>query len=557
MLSTTALAPELRSPQHAVDALVRLVHERVADSDGSGTEAIRSAFAGVLDTLQLSAAELGVWADGVDVIGTAYQSLLTGAERRNAGQFQTPFWVADLMAGWLLREPVSLLLDPGVGAGRLLFRAGIRADAPARLLGLDLDPVSCIMARSNLALRDLSERAEIRQANFLLDELPERPDAVTCNPPYSRHHAIAAEVKAAVHDGFTDRLGERFSRLAALHALFLVRAIEIAAPGARIAFITPGDWLDTNYGRSIKNWVLKKVHVDALVFFPEGALPFGETVMSSAVVTLLHKHSKADSAEGIPEADADSVTPWPTRVLRLPAKLPAVEDALAAVTGEGKTRLRVDEMNLTAAEKWSRPVKVRTTGTPLSELATIRRGIATGNNQFFVLSEQDRIKWRLPVEVLRPCVTSPRAVDGLEVESLDALGDDVPRWVLACWNADAEHEDAPLGAYLRYGRDVGAADSYLASRRVPWYGLDRREAPDILWPYFNRDRIRFVRNRAGALALNNWLGITPHADVESDRLWRLLNEPASLDAVIAVRRSYAGMTKLEPRELADLRLRWR
>ncbi len=533
-----------RNPQDAVEKLVGLVRDQMPN----GTEATRRALADLLDTLQVPAAELGVWADGVDVLGTAYERLLTGAERRDAGQFQTPFWAADLMAAWLLREPVKLLLDPGVGAGRLLFRAGIRASAPERLLGLDLDPVSCAMARSNLALRDLSDRAEVRQTDFLLDELPEQPDAVTCNPPYSRHHAIAAEVKSAVHEGFTDRLGERFSRLAALHALFLIRAVEVSAPGARIAFITPGDWLDANYGRSIKSWVLANAHIDALVLFPEGALPFGETVMSSAVITLLHKNRDDSTADTKLAA---------TRVVRLPAKLPTVKAALKAVTGESRTRLRLDEMNLTAAAKWSRPVKARTTGASLSELATIRRGIATGNNKFFVLSEQDRMEWSLPVEVLRPCLTSPRVIKGLEAMSLDALPDDTPRWVLACWDQDAEHEDTSLGAYLRHGRTLGVADTYLASRRAPWYGLDRREAPDILWPYFNRDRIRFVRNRTSALPLNNWLGITAHADVDPDKLWRLLNEPATLKAVFDARRSYAGMTKLEPREMGAIRLRWR
>lgn len=533
--------PEVRTPEQAIEKLMTLVRVRASELDAEST---RTALADILAELHMPAHELDAWANGVDVFGVAYERLLSGAQRRDAGQFQTPFWAADLMAAWLLREPVKLLLDPGVGAGRLLFRAGIREATPDRLLGLDLDPVSCAMARANLELRELGERSEVRTADFLLDELPEQPDAISCNPPYSRHHAIAAEAKAAIHDGFAERLGVQFSRLAALHALFLVRSIEVAAPGARIAFITPGDWLDTNYGRSIKSWVLEQAHVDALVMFPEGALPFGEDVMSSAVITLLRKRT-----------DAARDRQQHTRIVKLPAKLPSVEQALAAAVGKS-TKLRVDEIDLTAAAKWSRPVKVHTAGTPLSELATIRRGIATGNNEFFVLSEADRRRWNLPLDELRPCLTTPRLVEGLEVERLDALPDDVPRWVLACWRPEAEDEESPLGAYLRHGRELGAADSYLAGKRKPWHGLDKREAPAILWPYFNRDRIRFVRNRAGALVLNNWLGITPHADVDADRLWQLLNQPKSIAAVIESRRSYAGMTKLEPKELGAVRLRW-
>jgi adenine-specific DNA-methyltransferase len=544
-----ATLPEVRTPEQAIEKLMTLVRGRTDELSPEGT---RSALADVLAQLETPAEEIDAWANGVDVFGVAYERLLTGAQRRDAGQFQTPFWAADLMAAWLLREPVKLLLDPGVGAGRLLFRAGIRDPAPERLLGLDLDAVSCAMARANLTLRDLGERAEVRQADFLLDDLAEQPDAISCNPPYSRHHAIAAEVKAAIHDGFEERVGVKLSRLAALHALFLIRSIEVAAPGARIAFITPGDWLDTNYGRSIKAWVLEQANVEALVLFPEGALPFGETVMSSAVITLLRKTPR----ETRPKAGSDPPRSKHTRVVQLPAKLPTVEAALAAATGEA-TKLRVAEVDLAAASKWSRPANVQTSGTPLSELATIRRGIATGNNKFFVLSEQARRAWNLPLDELRPCLATPRVVEGLEVEDLALLPDDAPRWVLACWRPEAEDENTPLGAYLRHGRTLGAADTYLASKRKPWHGLDKREAPAILWPYFNRDRIRFVRNRADALPLNNWLGITPHGGVDADKLWRLLNKPSSIKAVVASRRSYAGMTKLEPRELGAVQLRWR
>ena len=373
---------------------------------------------------------------------------------------------------------------------------------------------------------------------------------MTCNPPYSRHHSLPAEAKASIHEGFEKRLQVRFSRLSALHALFFVRAIEISAPGARIAFITPGDWLDTSYGRKVKQWVLEHATVESLVFFPEDALPFGGSVMSSAVVTLVRKH--IDIA-----ASATSATR--TRVVRLPHKPPPVEEVLAAIEGRAGHSLSVEDVELSASVKWSRPAPKRNGGTPLSKLARVRRGIATGNNEFFVVSEATRRKWKLPLDELRPCASSPRAVEGLEItrEHLDMLPTTASRWVLACWRPEAEAEESALGTYLRHGRKLGVPDGYLASKRKPWHGLDRRTPPAILWPYFNRTRLRFVLNRAQALPLNTWLGIEPHDDVDADRLWRALNEPRTMENLLAVRRSYAGMTKLEPAELSEVSVSWR
>lgn len=546
--------PAIRSPEQAVDHLVELVHARKAGGEPAiqvltGAGKTRAALELVLGELRVRTPDRAAWADGADVLGAAYEILVPAAERRAAGQFQTPLWAADLMAAWLLREPVRLLLDPGVGAGRLLFRAAGRARPPKRMLGLDTDPLACAMASINLRMRGLAGRAKVRQANFLLDELPEEPDAISCNPPYSRHHAIAAEAKTAIHDRFERDLGVKFSGLSALHALFLVRAIEVASPGARIAFITAGDWLETNYGRAIKTWVLDHAHVEGLVLFSDGALPFGRKVKSSAGITLLRKHEDGDAPAARPR----------TRVVRLPCDLPPVEEALAAIASEQPASLPAKEVELTPAVKWSRPRRVtrRTNGTPLSELARIRRGIATGHNRFFVISEADRHEWGLPVDELRSCLATPRLVDGLEVGDLGALEDNVPRWLLSCWRPDAEREHSPLGAYLRHGRELGAADTYLGSNRTPWHGLERREPPAILWPYFNRHRLRFIRNRTAALVLNNSLGIEPVEGVDSDELWELLNHTRTLTAVRRAGRSYAGMTKLEPKELGVVRVEWR
>ena len=123
------------------------------------------------------------WRDGLDVPGAVCERLMPGAERRAAGQFMTPFVLADLMAGWLLREPKRRLLDPAVGSGRLLFRAHSRPEqAPVQVIGWDVDELAIAMAELDLRLRGV-RRFELHRGDFLLDvedeaaaELPERLD---------------------------------------------------------------------------------------------------------------------------------------------------------------------------------------------------------------------------------------------------------------------------------------------------------------------------------------------------------------------------------------------
>ena len=512
---------------------------------------IRSAFATELRSVSSAytnnphAEAWSEWANGNDVIGDAYELLLKGAQRRSAGQFQTPTWAADLMARWLLTEPCGTLLDPGVGAGRLLFRTaelnGETEYAPERMMGLDVDPVSLEMARLNLLMRGVGN-VTLSQRNFLLDRLSRRPDAVICNPPYSRHHSVPAAEKQAIHTGFETRLGLRLSRLAGLHVLFLVRALEVVRKGGRLAFITPAEWLDVNYGQEIKRFVLERAQIEAVVLLKDDHLLF-DGALTTAAITFIR---------------AGTGSSEPTRIVRMPGRLPEVERALAAVGGEARG-LRTEEVSLTDQMKWSRPARRRgSRGVPLAELATIRRGVATGCNRFFVLSEETRRKRGLEHSDLLPCVTSPRLVSGNELtaEDLEDLKNDVPRWLLEVRDPAAEAGSGAVGRYLRWGKRVHKAHrGYLANTRTPWYALEQRAQSPILFTYMNRDRSRFIRNRVGAVPLNTFLIIEPASGVDADELWELLLRPDLERQVKQARRNYGGgLWKIEPRELGQIRV---
>jgi hypothetical protein len=546
----TAIRPDsYRRPMsmgtHAVQDLVETVREA---TQTDSLEARRRSFRRELDRV---AAELDVdraawepWANGVDVIGAAYEQLVSGVERRPRGQFQTPFWAADVMASWLLTEPTELLLDPGVGAGRLLFRT-LKAGRhfPGTMLGLDVDPLSLTMARLNVELRDSDGRANLnlRRRDFLTGSLAERPDAITCNPPYSRHHSIPPEQKEAIHAGFESRLGQRFNRLAGLHVLFLVRALEVARPGARIAFITPADWLDVGYGRSIKRFVVEQAYVESIVLFDENHL-FFDGAMTSAAITLIRKEPSAGRT---------------TRIIRLPRELPPRQQVLAAVKGTSAVLIG-EEVELADERRWGRLHRQTSKGTRLGDVARVRRGLATGCNRFFSLSEETRKRFRIDKADLRLAIVSPRLVADTELNRafLDALPDDQPRWVLDRRDAEAEKGRTPFAQYLRWGRKHLQADSgYLASNRKPWYALERRGDCPILFSYMNRENPRFIRNRAKAVPLNTFLIVEPKDGIDPDELCAALNSQFVLGQLTHDRRNYGGgLWKLEPREVEELKV---
>lgn len=525
------------------EALVqRLLDQTKKTADVLDYEGLRTSYEQVLGALEVSPAESHIWRDGTDVIGATYERLLSGALRRDAGQFFTPFWAGEVMAGWLFEEEIDLLLDPGCGSGGLLVPAARHPRrGSARLLGIDLDPLAIKMADANRRVRAI-EQLDLRVANFLLEPFDERPGGVICNPPYSRHHVIPAADKMAIHNGFTQRLGIAISRLAALHVLFLLRALEVSSDDARIAFITPSSWLDVNYGRRVKRWLLEHAHVEAMILIDAEHL-FFDGALTTAAITLIRKGAPSDRA---------------TKILRLSGGLPEPAEVLALLRNEpSETKLLVESVCLSANEKWAGAKPKPRAGVPLKDVARIRRGIATGANGFFVISEQTRRKRGIPVEQLKPCVTSPRAITLSELteEAFAALPEDVPRWLVDSPEPAAGQAKTPLGVYLRYGRRKRVHKGYLAANRKLWYSLEQRGKSPILFSYFNRSRPRFVRNVIGAVPLNNWLIVEPNDGIDLGELYEALTSENAMRQLRERSRVYgAGLWKLEPSELGEIRL---
>jgi hypothetical protein len=158
---------------------------------------------------------------------------------------------------------------------------------------------------------------------------------------------------------------------------------------------------------------------------------------------------------------------------------------------------------------------------------------------------------------LRPCATSPRWFDGDEItgDALASLPDIAPRWLLYPTRARV---GGPLERYLHRATALGVRDRHLVKQRVkagrPWWEVEADFEASILFTYLNRSRPRFLRNRAGAIPLNNWLVIEAFDGVDPDTLFAALQQ-ATESALRPDAREYGnGLWKLGPSELKRLPL---
>ncbi|MCC6627377.1 MAG: SAM-dependent DNA methyltransferase [Chloroflexi bacterium] len=480
----------------------------------------------------------------------------------------TPTALADLMAGWAVRDEAAVVLDPACGAGGLLARtAAWRADrsgALPALLGVEADPQLAALARRALA----ATGARIIDADFLA--LPPAPPAATlavvANPPFVRHERLAGDGAArwamAARGGLDGR--------ADLHAYFWPALAAWLAPGERAAVVTPASWLEADYGAAVRRFLLDHFALDAIVepagerWFPEVgvhavlvlARRCGPGVTTGAPVRLVRLRRRLTDVLGVPGPDRsvavaglvarldalatdEETATWQARLIA-PVRLGA-----GARPGAGGRRAvppptrrlpaaPADTTRLLSWSAWLRApacltaLLARTADrwTSLGGLARVRYPLKTGADGFFYLSAATAAAWEIEPECLRPVVRSPRQLTGLTI-ALAALP-----WHVLLLPA-VTPAALPPGArrYVTAGIAAGLDHRPTCATRRPWYALPVLPPAPLLWP-------RFIHARHAV-----WLN--PEGAVENQTFYGLLPEPALAPALAAVLNSSLGALVME------------
>jgi hypothetical protein len=421
------------------------------------------------------------------------------------------------------------VVDPGSGSARMLLAAG-RRWPQAALVGVEIDPAAAIIGRASLAAAGFAGRSAVLLGDYRCAALPPAggPTLFLGNPPYVRHHQIAAPGKEWLRHAAQEQ-GVAASGLAGLHAHFFLATARHAAPGDLGVLITAAEWLDVNYGRLVRELLLGGLGGEA-VHLVEPAVPVFADAAATSVITCFR-----------PGAAPDAI-----RMRRVAG--PAGLGALAGGTPVPAAVLR-------AAPRWGpllrpgQPGRLPEGHVELGELCRVHRGQVTGANAVWVTAGAHPL---VPARFLVPAVTRAREL----IAAGPVLPSAAPLRRVISLPADlgtlpGGEQDA-VARFLRHATAAGAADSYVARHRTPWWRVRLGAPPPILASYMGRRPPVFVRNQADASYLNIAHGLYPREPLAAGILDALA---AFLSGSVTQGqgRVYAGgLVKFEPREMERL-----
>ena len=494
--------------------------------------------------------------DDIEAQRLELQALLDGkktsAARNKLGQFATPTTLARDVLGYGLAllpkdQPVRFF-DPAIGTGS--FYSALRSTSTGRQVisarGFEIDPHYGEPARALWAGTPLDiTLGDFTQA-LPTERSADRPNLLICNPPYVRHHHLEAAEKGRLHDLSFKAAKVKLSGLAGLYCHFMAIAHAWMADGGVAGWLIPSEFMDVNYGRELKHYLMREVTLLHIHRFDPNDVQFDDALVSSAVVWF--KKEKPPAGHTVRFSYGGSL------------QAPAVSKDITLT-------------DLARTDKWTKYPKQDPSadhdGYRLGDLFAIKRGLATGDNKFFILDEEKVRALDLPPQFLRPILPSTRYVKSDEIHA-DSAGVPLLEKRLFLLDCDQPEEvvqrDFPtLWAYLQTGVE-SVAPGYLCQSRRFWYAQENRKAAPIVCTYIGRSDhsrrpFRFLLNDTKATATNVYLMLYPQpliaGRLASDptlirALWEALNSIPP-ETLLGNGRVYGGgMHKLEPKELANV-----
>lgn len=375
-----------------------------------------------------------------------------------------------------------------------------------------------------------------------------------CNPPYVRHHHVPTAEKNRLLALVRQATGIQLNGLTGLYGYFLLLCHPWMAKAGLAGWLIPSEFMDVNYGQQIKRYLLERVTLLRIHRFRSEDVQFDDAMVSSVVVWFRNQPPPADHQVEFSYGGSLNAPAMTKRVSSAVLSRTAKWTGVANSIGEA-----TDTLSTTS------PLEAT-----LGDLFQIKRGIATGANDFFVVSREQIALHDLPSEFLTPILPSPRYLDADEVLSDE---DGNPKLAHQLFLVDCSLPEARVRAeqpslwrYLERGRERGIDQRYLSAHRTPWYAQEKRPPAPLLCTYMGRQTpgkarpFRFILNHSWATAPNVYLMLYPKPPLAVDltrdphllrSIWQALNQLPP-QALIGEGREYGGgLHKIEPAELAN------
>jgi len=473
--------------------------------------------------------------------------------KKELGAYYTHQALSDLMSTWAIQSPNSTVLEPSFGGCGFLRSArdrllSVGSDATNnQLYGCDVDPEA--FHHLSTLFERLVDLQCFHEGDFLDQDFPRTwPavfDTVVGNPPYVPYRKIDVPRRERVLRQLAG-VGLELDRRASLWAYFLALGVLYTAPKGRNAWVLPSSFLYANYSKALRKFVSE--HFEQCCAFELKERQFLLEGTEEKSIVLLCR-SKVEARKHGAESDIPLV------------QCEGVKDVEVAIRKWDENRnfggavcgTSVFNCLSQGPKEVFQELSDRHDPKKLGDLLSVSIGLVTGDNQFFLLSDEERNDANLAFCDVHKILPRFHFATGLNFSSTDhdeLLSDGGKGYLVS--GICSKDSSLSLQAYLsRYPQDEIEKCSTFRKRAV-WSVIEDGAAPDAFFPVMQHNGPRIVLNEDRVNCTNSvhrvYFKKSVNKTIRRLTSLSLLSTFSQISAEISGRSYGSGALKHEPRE---------
>jgi adenine-specific DNA-methyltransferase len=415
---------------------------------------------------------------------TEYARVISREHRKKHGQFFTPSVIAEHMIQWLLDFEPSSIFDPAFGMGAF-YIAHKKFKSRIPFFGTEIDE------QAFTHWRNLNEKARIQLQDYFTAWQPNSQSAIVCNPPYMRFQNFAN--RQSVLEKIKSEFNIQVSGLMNIASAFLLKSIIELKPGGVLAYLMPLEFLNTEYGKTVKKTLLREGLIHSIYQIQCEKDAFPEVTTS---VGILFFEKKLSPNHRVKFYKVDSI-----ENLLDPKRLSPI--------------FEIAQNLLDPSVKWLRyfsTEKIFLDKSSLCHLSTyghFKRGIATGANGYFTVSSQKAKTLKLPIGTLIPCITKSTQIKKSLFKKSDFERMSKSHQNVYLVDLEKHLKNTNVKKYIELGVSSGVSNRYLTRTKNPWYKIEKRDVPSLFFGVFSKNKVKVIRNYSTAISLTCFHGFRP------------------------------------------------
>jgi adenine-specific DNA-methyltransferase len=495
-------------------------------------------------------------------------SKLAPSYQKLRGGYYTPEPIADFLARWSIQAPQARVLEPSCGDGAILEAAlkvllaqGVAKHQVGELVqGIELDEVERGKALEKYAKHGVAPSSNaIHLGDFfaycqqqlqphgllaMCEDKPRLFDAVVGNPPFIRYQNFAEDQRRPAFE-IMRRAGMSPNRLTNSWVPFIVASAFMLNEQGRLAMVIPAELLQVNYSAELRRFLSDYFNKITLLTFQK--LVFAG--IQQEVVLLLAERNGGGRG-GI-------------RVI----ELKGIED-LAHYEYADFAQRELKPMDH-STEKWTqyfldkkeidllRELRLHPDLNLTGDVMEVDVGIVTGQNQFFVLN-QEQIERGLLHNHTQRIVSRSGHLKGLVFSAADweeNVSNNLPAFLLSFPNVEFGALPEELRNYVMQGEAEGWHTGYKCRIRKHWYVVPSVWTPDAFMLRQIHAFPKIILNQAQATCTDTIHRVRLRKPGEGRKVAAAFLNSLTFAYTEVTGRSYGGgVLELEPNEAEKLPL---